>query len=51
MHHVEFAFFYLAVRDNFKILCIQIKFPAYKDYLCNKFQWFDSHAEIFGEKW
>ena len=44
-------FFFLVVRDNFKILYIQINFPAYKDYLCSNFKWFDSHAKNFGEKW
>ena len=34
----------LVVRDNFKILYIQINFPAHKDYLCSNFKWFDSHA-------
>ena len=41
--------FFLVVRDNFKILCIQINFPAYKDYRCSNFKWFDSHAKMFGE--
>ena len=44
--------FFLVVRDNFKILYIlyiQINFPAYKDYLCNNFEWFDSHAKKIGE--
>ena len=39
--------FYLVVRDNFKNLYIQINFPAYKDYLCSNFKWFDSHAIFF----
>ena len=38
---------FLVVRDGFKILCIQINFPVYKDYLCSKFKWFDSHAIFF----
>ena len=42
--------FFLVVRDNFKILYIQINFPAYKDYLCNNFKWFDTHAKMCGEK-
>ena len=52
MHHVEFAFFFLVVRGYFKILYIYmyINFPAYKDYLCSNFKWFDSHAKISGEK-
>ena len=41
---------FLVVWDNFKILYIQINFPAYKDYLCSNFKWFDSHAEMFGKK-
>ena len=52
-NHVEFAFF-LVVRDNFKILYIlyiQINFPAYKDYFCNNFEWFDSHAKKIWRKW
>ena len=55
-NHVEFAFF-LVVRDNFKILYIlfllfiQIKFPAFKDYLCKNFKWFDSYAKKIETKW
>ena len=41
--------FFLVIRDNFKILYIQINFPAYKDYLCSNFKWFDSHTKMFGE--
>ena len=41
----------MLVRDNFKFLYIQINFPAYEDYLCSNFKWFDSHAKCFGEKW
>ena len=37
--------FFLVVRDDFKILYIQISFPAYKDaykdYLFSNFKWFD----------
>ena len=45
--------FILVVRDNFKILYIQIDFPAYKDSLCINFEnlkWFDSQAKSLGEK-
>ena len=38
---------FLVVRDNFQILCIQINFSAYKDYLCSNFKWFDGHASFF----
>ena len=38
--------FFLVVRENFKILYIQINFPAYKDYLCSNFKWFDSHVNF-----
>ena len=31
-------FFFLVVRDNFKILYIQINFPANKDYFCSNFK-------------
>ena len=49
--------FFLVVRDNFKILYIlfllfiQIKFPAFKDYICKNFKWFDSHAKKIEKKW
>ena len=39
--------FFQVVRDNFKILCIQINLPAYKDCLCSNFKWFDSHSIFF----
>ena len=41
---------FLVVSDNFKISCIQINLPVYKDYVCGNFKWFDSHANLFGEK-
>ena len=51
-HHFEFAFlFFLIVRDNLKILYIQINFSAYKDYLCSNLKWFNCDVNIFGEKW
>ena len=43
-------YLFLVVRDHFKILYIQINFPAYKDYPCSNLKWFDSHAKIIGEK-
>ena len=43
------GYLFLIIRDTFKILCIQFNFPAYKDYLCSKFKWFDSH-QIFLKK-
>ena len=33
--------------DNFKVLFIQINFPAYKDYLCSNFKWFDIMRKCF----
>ena len=42
--------FFLVVSDNFKVPCIQINLPVYKDYLCSNFKWFDSHVNLFGEK-
>ena len=38
---------FLVVRDNVKILYIQINFPAHKNYLCSNFKWFNSHANCF----